>query len=56
MKGLEGKYLIITEDYTDSEVGEWSGWRDLNPHSTLNPKLKLSYVNSTTSNSQFTFV
>ena len=30
MKGLEGKYLIITEDYTDSEVGVWSGWRDLN--------------------------
>ena len=28
MKGLEGKYLIITEDYTDSEVGVWSGWRD----------------------------
>jgi len=35
---------------------EWSGWRELNPHSTLNPKLKLSYVNSTTSDSQFTFV
>ena len=30
MKGLEDKYLIITEDYTDSEVGEWSGWRDSN--------------------------
>ena len=30
MKGLEGKYLIITENYTDSEVGVWSGWRDSN--------------------------
>jgi len=46
-------------DYRDLETYsfvEWSGWRDLNPHSTLNPILKLSYVNSITSNSQFTFV
>ena len=34
----------------------WSWWRDLNPHSTLNPILKLSFVNSTTSDSKFTFV
>jgi len=35
MKGLEGKYVIITEDYTDSEVGVWSGWRDLTSHVLL---------------------
>ena len=36
MKGLKGKYLIITEDYTDSEVGVWSGWREQNSDSTPN--------------------
>jgi len=45
MKGLEGKYLIITEDYTDSEVGVWSGWRDSNSHLTSNSQIEILFCN-----------
>ena len=44
MKGLEGKYLIITEDYTDSEVGVWSGWRETRTGSLTTPFPKLHTI------------
>jgi len=45
MKGLEGKYLIITENYTDSEVGIWSGWRDLTSHVLLTSQFEKMLCN-----------
>jgi len=54
--GERGNNQMILGTYLIWWFDKWSGWRDLKVHSTLNPILKLSYVNSITSNSQFTFV